>query len=167
MEQFGWRGNRQNPVHQRPQDLTALQPAEFANGLLVQRATRLSEDHDFTALALQEELTLDELTDAVYLQIFTREPTLNERALVAKMLATGYSNRRRPNAPRAKRPLDRRGMVSWSVHQEELSSQIKKELQGVVRRGDPATNRLVSDWRERLEDVVWSMVNSPEFRFAP
>jgi hypothetical protein len=32
-----------------------------------------------------------------------------------------------------------------------------------ARAGDPPTDRLRADWRERMEDALWSLVNSPEF----
>lgn len=167
LEQFGWRGARQNPVNERPDDLTALQPAEFANGVLVRRTTRLSDDHSLTSLALRPELTLDELVDELHLRVFTRSPSPEEHRLIADVLRYGFETRRRPDEPVTRRPRDRRGMVSWSNHLEEEASTIKLELEQVVRRGDPPTRRLDPDWRERLEDVIWSLVNSPEFRFAP
>jgi hypothetical protein len=36
-----------------------------------------------------------------------------------------------------------------------------------VQAGDPPTPRLAADWRERMEDVVWALFNSPEFVFIP
>jgi len=36
-----------------------------------------------------------------------------------------------------------------------------------VLRGDPPTPRLQADWRERLEDMIWTLVNSPEIVFVP
>lgn len=167
LEQFGWRGTRQNPVDDRPDDLTPLQPAEFLNGVLVRRIARLSEDHAFTDIALREELTVDELVEALFLRIYTRRPTKSEAEVVRSVLEEGFQKRRLPDAPRAERPPDRRGTISWSNHLEQEASVIKMELQEVVRRGDPPTNRLVADWRERVEDVLWSMLNTPEFRFTP
>jgi hypothetical protein len=37
----------------------------------------------------------------------------------------------------------------------------------MAREGDPPTTRLEADWRERMEDMVWALVNSPEFVFIP
>ena len=37
----------------------------------------------------------------------------------------------------------------------------------IALKGDPPTARLELDWRERLEDMVWSLINSPEFIFLP
>ena len=37
------------------------------------------------------------------------------------------------------------------------------EMEQAALAGDPPTERLETDWRERCEDVVWAFVNSPEF----
>ncbi|MEM7475951.1 MAG: DUF1553 domain-containing protein [Planctomycetota bacterium] len=167
LEQFGWRGSRQNPINQRPDDLTALQPAEFANGVLAQRLIRLSDDHRITKFVLRKDLKLEELTDELYLRFFTRYPTESEKQVIMEFLTAGFDSRRQLDHPRNAEQADRRGMVSWSNHLEEEASTIKIELQEQVRLGDPATLRIDSDWRERLEDVIWSLINSPEFRFSP
>ena len=31
----------------------------------------------------------------------------------------------------------------------------------------PLTDRLRADWRERMEDMLWSRINTPEFVFVP
>jgi hypothetical protein len=167
LEQFGWRGARQAPVNERPDDLTALQPAEFANGVLARRASRLSDDHVLTQLALKEKLSVRQLAEELHLRLFTRRPTITEAQIVTDLLSPGFETRRRPNEPITKPARDRRGTISWSNHLEEEASTIKQELEQVVRRGDPPTKRLDLDWRERLEDLIWSMMNSPEFRFSP
>ena len=167
LQQFGWRGARQNPINERPDDLTAMQPAAFANGILARRLTRLSDDHALTALTMRGDLTLDELIDELHLRLLTRLPSQAERQVLTNLLKPGFVQRRIPDAAPAVRPPDRRGTVSWSNHLEEDATTIKIELQELVRRGDPHTNRLTIDWRERLEDALWSLSNSPEFRFAP
>lgn len=167
LEQFGWRGARQGPVHQRPDDLTATQPAEFANGILVRRATRVSDDHAILPIALQIEMELDELIEELYLRLYTRRPTPAETKLIQRVLAAGFESRVQRDAAWNETPKDRRGTVSWSVHLENEATEIKMELQEIVRRGDLPTQKLDSEWRERLEDVIWGMLNSPEFRFAP
>ncbi len=37
----------------------------------------------------------------------------------------------------------------------------------LLREGDPPTRRLREDWRRRMEDALWALVNSPEFVFVP
>jgi len=36
-----------------------------------------------------------------------------------------------------------------------------------ILQGDPPTARLDADWRSRVEDMLWALVNSPEFVFVP
>ena len=39
--------------------------------------------------------------------------------------------------------------------------------EAAARKGDPPTERLNADWRKRLEDIVWAMLNAPEWAFSP
>ena len=36
-----------------------------------------------------------------------------------------------------------------------------------VEQGDPPTRRLQPAWREQMEDMIWAVMNSPEFVFVP
>jgi hypothetical protein len=58
-------------------------------------------------------------------------------------------------------------IVSWSNHLNAEATKIKLEEERAARAGDPPTLALQSDWRERMEDTVWALVNSPEFIFVP
>ena len=167
LEQFGWTGTRQGPINYRSNETTAGQPAEFANGLLVRRATRISDDHRFLKLAANSETDLGELVQQLFLATLTRYPSKTEQAAVTQILAVGFKDRLVPSPQPRKLEFDRRETVSWSVHLEEEATEIKAELQNIVRAGDLPTNLLQDEWRERLEDVIWSLLNSPEFRFFP
>jgi hypothetical protein len=57
--------------------------------------------------------------------------------------------------------------VSWSNHLTNEANAIKIQLEAAARRGDPPTPRLTAAWRERMEDVLWSLLNDPEFVFSP
>jgi hypothetical protein len=35
-----------------------------------------------------------------------------------------------------------------------------------ARAGDPPTEKLSVPWRERFEDLVWALVNSPEMIYT-
>ena len=57
--------------------------------------------------------------------------------------------------------------VSWNNHFSVEANHIKIELERLAREGDPPTRRLRAEWRERMEDVIYALVNSPEFIFIP
>ncbi len=168
LENFGWRPSRQEPKSVRETDPNMRQPAVVSNGSLGVWVTTLSEDHALTRLALRPELSLDELIDGVFLRVLTRRPNEAERATYAELLREGFEGRIVPEAerpPRIRRePLKH---VSWSNHLSEEANRIKIELEKRAREGDPPTVALRSAWRERLEDMLWSLMNSPEFVFVP
>jgi hypothetical protein len=167
METYGWRSSRQDPLSERNDEATVLQPAVMANGILSRRITRLSDDSAMTELALCDQ-SLEDLIVRVYERLLTRKPTESELASFTELLAKGYDTRRSPlqQDPPPKRQ-SRRGTVSWSNHLNPEANVIKAELEAVVREGDPPTTRLDDQWRERMEDMVWTLINSPEFVFLP
>ena len=164
---FGWRAARPDPITVREESITPLQPAQLANGLVVDgRIARLSDDSAITELCLKDQ-PAEDLIRAVVLRIFSRPATEAEVARLVAYLGETYSDRVVPGAaPRPPmRPSTRR--VSWSNHLHPEATTIQEEEQRVVRRGDPPTSRLTSAFRERMEDIVWALVNSPEFVFLP
>lgn len=167
LEAFGWRGSRQDPVNQRDEEPNVVQPALLAHGELGRRVTRLTDVNGFTTLALTDQ-PLDRLLDRVYQRLLTRLPTPSERTLFRAQLAPGYTQRVRPRSvnppPSVRLP---RNLVSWSNHLDPEATRIQQELELAVRAGAPLTARLDSDWRERFEDMLWAILNSPEFLYIP
>ena len=165
---FGWRESRQGPQTWRDDSPNVLQPATIANGLLANgRITRLSDDSALTALAAQSDLTLSQLTRATFLRLASRPPTPAEEKLFASYLRDGFESRLAVSA--SNEPKKRKALrpVSWSNHLHPEATRIKQELEREARAGDPPTDRLNPAWRERMEDAVWAVVNSPEFVFVP
>ena len=102
----------------------------------------------------------------IYRRVLGRAPAEEELIAMDQYLCVTYANRIVKNAPqliRQEKVLD----VSWNNHLSEEANRIKVELEKRVLAGDPLTNRLRPEWRERLEDVVYALVNSPEFIFVP
>jgi hypothetical protein len=62
-----------------------------------------------------------------------------------------------PSGPRV-RPK----YVAWSNHMRPEANLARVEQAAAARRGDEPTTRLDPTWREKLEDVLWSMLNAPE-----
>ncbi len=168
LQTFGWRASRQNPLTVREQESTVLQPALIANGTLSRRFTRLSDDSAFTALAL-EDRPVTEFVTAVLQRTLTRPPTSEERALFVELLSEGYADRIDHEAldkPAAKLPGGRTG-VGWSNHLQPAANELQVSTQELVRQGDPPTQKLRAEWRESFEDMLWALLNSPEFVFVP
>ncbi|MGB0586971.1 MAG: DUF1553 domain-containing protein [Limisphaerales bacterium] len=165
LQTFGWRDARQDALTRRDHEPNVLQPSALANGIVGRRIAQLSDDSAFTELALR---TVDcrELVHLIYRRVLGRAPSKEELITMDQYLCVTYANRVVKNAPqliRQEKVLD----VSWNNHLSEEANQIKVELEKRVLTGDPPTNRLRPEWRERLEDVVYALVNSPEFIFVP
>ena len=164
---FGWRDSRQSPQTVRDHAANVLQPAALANGLVANgRIARLSDDSAITALALQDR-ALPELIRALFLRVLSRPPAANELKAFTAQLADGYADRRLQPSGSAARQAGAARPVSWSNHLNPEATRIKQEAERAARAGDPPTDRLRADWRERMEDAVWVLVNSPEFVFVP
>jgi hypothetical protein len=165
---FGWRESRQNPLTVRDEEPNVLQPLVLANGVVGARITSLSEDSAVTALALQDN-SLDELVKEVYLRIASRPPRPDEVRMFVDLLRDGYALRRVETAALVTdyKPGERRSAVAWSNHLSPEASLLKLEMERQARSGDPPTKLLMADWRERMEDMVFALVNSPEFVFVP
>jgi len=167
MEAFGWRGERQNPVSEREIDPTPIQPAIIANGVAVKRAVQFSDDSFFTALAL-EPLPVEAFVERMYLRILGRRPAPAERIVAVSLLTPGYERRREGADPgRPPAAPERPAGVSWSNHVSPEANAAKLRLAEIAALGDPPTAALAADWRERAEDLAWTLFNHPEFVFVP
>jgi len=108
------------------------------------------------------------LMEEVFLRVLSRPPTADEREVFVKELGNGYERRVLPAPPKSpKKPFDDTLLVSWSNHLNDRATEIKLAAENQARLGDEPTPRLRSDWRERMEDALWALVNSPEFVFVP
>ncbi|VTS04138.1 Uncharacterized protein OS=Singulisphaera acidiphila (strain ATCC BAA-1392 / DSM 18658 / VKM B-2454 / MOB10) GN=Sinac_0433 PE=4 SV=1: PSCyt1: PSCyt2: PSD1 [Tuwongella immobilis] len=166
LSMFGWRAFRPDPTSERDVAPEVLQPAILSNGTVAVWVTRLSDDHGITQLALDAR-SPEALVDALMLRILTRPPTAEERASMVGHLQTGFAQRVLPPAPAPATVRQPPRYVSWSNHLTEEANRIKAELEIQARRGDPPSARLESEWRQRLEDVLWAILNSPEMVFTP
>jgi hypothetical protein len=165
MEAFGWSGARQAPVPERDKEPNVLQPGLVANGVLARRFTRLSDDSAFLELALHAS-SPSELIDTTVRRVLGRPASDQEQALFGELLAEGFAERTIDAEPLAFRDYTTTG-VSWSNHLHPDATRAQKDLQDEVAAGDPPTPRLNTDWRECYEDMLWSLLNSPEFVFLP
>jgi hypothetical protein len=164
---FGWRGARQDPISKRDADPNVLQPAILSNGTLGVWLTRMSDDHGVTDIALKAQ-SVDELIDTLFLKLLTRKPTAQERELYTQHLSAGFDTRHStPQAPSSKPTRTREKYVSWSNHLDGEATTVRMAQEAAARQGEPPTEKLDAYWRTRMEDVLWAMLNAPEWAFSP
>jgi hypothetical protein len=166
LETFGWRATRQDPLTYREKEPTVLQPAILANGVVAKRIAQLSEDSAFVAMALSAETPAD-FVDTVFRQTLSRQPTAAERDLFVSLLGDDFSSRKTGAPPGPVPGWPARDGVSWSNHLSTESNQLRVAAQRQFEKGDAPTTRLKKDWRERAEDMVWTLINSPEYVWIP
>lgn len=169
LETFGWRGSRQDPVSIRTTDPNILQPAIYANGVMSIWLTRLSDRHGITQLALEEQ-SVEELVDRLFLRLLTRRPTPEEKQRYTAMLSEGYDNRVIPESERVVPTTGKRAperYVSWSNHVDGPANVLATQREFEARQGDPPTNALNNEWRLRMEDALWAILNAPEWIYTP
>ncbi len=167
LESFGWRASRPDPITVRTSETTVLQPATLVNGVVAKRISQLSDDSAFTELALTVK-TPEEFINSVTQRILTRPATAAERKLFGELLREGFVSRIVPGEHLVRRSQPpRQTGVSWSNHLKPEANLRKQRLAEELAFGDPTTSRLNADWRERAEDMIWSLINSPEFLVVP
>ena len=169
MQAFGWTGARQNPINRRESSPNIMQPAMMNNGIVVRDNTRLDMVSEFTQLARQV-TAVDDLVTKTYQRILSRQPSVTERELFTSLLNEGFEERlleiseEQAEQIRWSRRLPR-NRVSWSNHLSAKATEIKLELRQAVQQGAVASPHLDSQWREKMEDFVWVLFNSPEFLY--
>jgi uncharacterized protein DUF1553 len=166
MTTFGWRQSRQNPATTRDDAASPMQTLILANGIMGTRIVRLSDDSAFTELALQD-LPLDRLLEETFLRVLSRPPAAQESKSFRELLQPYYAARRVKNAGLTASALKTDNRVSWSNHLSAEATLIRMEEERRLRMGDEPTRRLTPEFRERFEDTLWAMVNSPEFVMVP
>lgn len=162
---FGWRGERPDAIGgMRRVEGNVLQPALIANGTMMSWLVRLSDDHGLTRL-VQEDQSVERLIERVFLRLFTRYPTAREFERCVGLLRPGYDSRivATPPAGKPPGPRVRPKYVAWSNHMSPEANLARVEQAAAARRGDPPTPRLEAEWRQRFEDVLWALLNAPEW----
>ena len=167
MEVMGWRPARAEALTYRNHEPNLLQPGILANGVFGMWLTRLTDDLELVELAVAEK-SLDDMIEELFLRLLSRPPVSTEREWFVRLLEPGFDDRVVPAGERQPVPQwERLPGVSWANHLSPEANTITEEREQRTRAGDPVTPRLRNDWRERFEDGIWSLINSPEAIFVP
>jgi hypothetical protein len=164
---FGWRQARQNPTTVRDDSPSPMQTLLLANGIMGTHVVRLSDDSDFTKLALDNR-SLEELVNETFLRVLSRPPSKSEARTAHEFLGPYYTDRKAKNTGPEKTKLAAdQSRVTWGNHLSAEATLIRMEEERRLRMGDAPTSRLRPEFRERYEDFLWSLINSPEFVLVP
>jgi hypothetical protein len=165
LEAFGWTGSRQEPINHRQTDPNVVQPGILASGLLSIQLTRLTDQDQVTKLAIDAQ-SPDALVEDLFERFLTRTPRDHERRRFVRLLQDGFETRVLTTPVPAETPT-REPVVSWANHLSPEATEIRLRQAARLRQGPPASRWLETDWRERLEDTIWALINTPEFLFIP
>ncbi|QDV57761.1 DUF1553 domain-containing protein [Rosistilla oblonga] len=164
---FGWTADRQAPKTDRETEPNVLQPAVMANSTLTISLTKAADASPLADLAVEAD-SPRELLDSLFLRFVSRRPTAAETEIFLAPLREDFSDRLVPQdeivPPEAPPRLPQ---VTWWNHVRNDANTIQQELASRVLQGPPADPRLTTAWRQRYEDVVWSIVNLREFVWIP
>ncbi len=117
---------------------------------------------------MRSETSVENLIERLFLRMLTRPPTTKEKEEFFAILSDGYASRvLAPPAIPIVIEKRRFRYVSWSNHLNTEANKIKTEMEIEARRGDPPTRLLSTSWRERAEDAIWALLNSPEMVIVP
>ena len=161
-----WRvGHAELALRHRAPVVPVPEPTARSEWLLQHRRTRsaqILERLDTRGIAIPD------LTRAIYTETPTTLLRAAERNVFTTLLSDGFNARRIPSESVVQpEPQKRLRFVSWSNHLSPEASEIKMEAQRRALAGEPASAHLAPEWRERFEDMVWALFNSPEFLFVP
>tara|TARA_Y100001934_G_scaffold279548_1_gene383669 strand:- start:136 stop:2577 length:2442 start_codon:yes stop_codon:yes gene_type:complete len=164
---FGWRNSRPEPTSHRIEEPNPIQPGVLANGVMGGWLTRLSDDSEITRMCIDAE-SPSQLTEDLFLRYLTRFPTEEEKKAFESLLEVGFGDRILPRSETLSHPDRKRyPYVSWLNHLDNEANSIKQQQEEDARLGDPPSKFLQTAWREAAEDVLWTLLNSPEMILIP
>ena len=136
-----------------------------ANGLMSQRMIRLTEDSPLTEFCLKE-MPVEDMVRELFIATLSRQPTRNELSVLTELIGDSFDDR---HTGKAKPKTERKkpAYVDWDKHLKAEASIEMLASEKLARAGEPPTIRLTSEFRERVEDALWVLVNTPEFVFVP
>ena len=113
--------------------------------------------------------SVDSLVDQIFLRILNRYPSAEERAAAKKLVEPGFKDRVVPKADWVfpEPPDEPELFVTWGSHLRPKATPVALEAAEKAMEGAPPTSKLQAAWRERMEDLIWSLINLPEAIYYP
>jgi hypothetical protein len=168
MRAYGWRPNRAEPITDRDTETNVMQPGVLANSSLTLWVTGLSDYSELTTLAWEAD-SPEALVNELFLRFLTRLPMDHEKTEFKTLLEEGFDSRKTAKTDRFEKEkwIPDIREVSWGNHLSvEANYHVAAKVE-TFQQGPEPTKTLVADWRERMEDAAWLLINTPEFQFIP
>lgn len=164
LQAYGWRPQRQEPQDRPDEQPTPLRPVMLANGPTAALLLDASADAWLTKASQKAGSPID-LIHSISLATLGRRATAEEVDRYLPLVEPGFEDRLTGQEDLAK-PIYRR-LVSWRNHFDPVADELVLNRVAELEAGDGPTKTLEPEWRQGVEDVMWVMVNSPEFSWIP
>ena len=161
---YGWRPQRQEPQDRPDDQPTPLRPLLLANGPMAARLLDATPNAFLTQAAHAAE-SPEDLVHSVSLAVFGRRATDAELERFTPLVESGFAERLTGENDKAN-PVYRR-RISWRNHFDPVADELVRDRITQIEQGDGPTKTLDPTWRSKAEDMLWVMVNSPEFSWVP
>jgi Protein of unknown function (DUF1553) len=158
---FGWRDQRPDPISVRNDDANPLQSLTLANGALTNRLIRLTESNYFARLAATD-ISLNQFGEQLMLNTLSRRPTKWESEWLRSRLDNVWDGRR---VSAVAGGIGGASDSAVNVKYQDMLDAYKYIAES--RKEELATRALTENFRRSFEQVLWVIVNSPEFIFVP
>lgn len=164
MRVYGWRPNRAEPITERNTDPNVSQSGFLANSSLGLWLTNLSDYSEITAMAHDAE-SAEELINTLFLRLLTRLPNAAEKAEFVALLSPGFETRKTMESFQSTDWIPEVREVTWGNHLSIEANYYVSAKEARLLNGPAPTTSLNPSWRERMEDSLWVLINSPEFQY--
>ena len=140
-----------------------LQAGILANGTLVSNVARVSDQSFLAELALNTKSATD-LIENIFLRFLGRLPNQREQISTSDLIKPGFEKRFSiTNDSFKPKQTEKLPLITWFNHLSPEATTVQMKVEKQVRQGPPVDPRLNPDWRERYEDLIWSLINHREF----
>ena len=114
-------------------------------------------------LALNTKSATD-LIENIFLRFLGRLPNQKEQTSALELINPGFENRVSMNDESFKpKQNEKLPLITWFNHLSPEATTVQMKVEKQVRQGPPVDPRINPDWRERYEDLIWSLINHREF----
>lgn len=164
LQSYGWRPQRQEPRDREDVVPTPLRPMMLANGPAAARLIDATPESNIVRIAV-DATSVEDVINGLTRSVYGRAASPEELERFTPVLAAGFDSRLTGQQDDV-RPVYRH-RVTWRNHFDPQAEVLVQNRWSQIESGDQPTRTLTTQWRQRAEDVLWVLINSPEFAWVP